>query len=341
VTATWENLDFERPLLIAEIGGNHEGSIERAFDLSRLAVEAGADAVKFQTYWADSLVNAKLSPDRHAHFRRFELTREQWRELAGHVQSLGAEFMTSLWDPDAIEEIAPLVPAWKVGSGDLTNVQLLARLLATGKPLIISTAMADLAEVDAAIAFVGERAPGAIEAGKIALLQCTAMYDTPKAEDVDLAVMGAYRERYPGVIVGYSDHELGLRAAVTAAAIGAQILEFHFTDDKTREFRDHKLSLDTDELRELRAYADQIPVLRGTATKQVKEQERENRKTFRRAVFPTRDLPSGHLLVEEDLVVLRPNEGIDAAHYFELLGSRLTRDVEALDPLRPDDVAPE
>lgn len=338
MTVTWESLDFERPLLIAEIGGNHEGSIERAFELSRLAVEAGADAVKFQTYWADSLVNAKLSPDRHAHFRRFELTREQWRELAAHVQSLGAEFMTSLWDPDAVEEIAPLVPAWKVGSGDLTNVKLLARLLETGKPLIISTAMADLADVDAAIAFVGERAPGAIGAGKIALLQCTAMYDTPRAEDVDLAVMDSYRERYKGVIVGYSDHELGLRAAVTAAALGAQILEFHFTDDKTREFRDHKLSLTGEELQELRTYAEQIPLLRGTAEKAVKEQELQNRLTFRRAVYPARDLPAGHTLAAEDLVVLRPNEGIDAARYFELIGRRLTRDVAALEPLAEGDL---
>jgi N-acetylneuraminate synthase/N,N'-diacetyllegionaminate synthase len=338
VTATWANLDFERPLLIAEIGGNHEGSIERAFELSRLAVEAGADAVKFQTYWADSLVNPRLSPDRHAHFRRFELTHEQWRELAAHVQSLGAEFMTSLWDIDAVDDIAPLVPAWKIGSGDLTNVQLLARLLETGKPLIISTAMADLADVDAAIAFVRERAPGAIEAGRIALLQCTAMYDTPSADDVDLAVMSTYRERYDGVIVGYSDHELGLRAAVTAAAMGAQILEFHFTDDKTREFRDHKLSLTADELRELREYADRIPVLRGAAEKEVKEQERENRHTFRRAVYPARDLPSGHTLGEDDLVVLRPNDGIDAARYFELVGRRLTRDVVALEPLAEADL---
>ena len=340
MTATWDSLDFEQPLLIAEIGGNHEGSIERAFELSRLAVEAGADAVKFQTYWADSLVNPRLAPDRHAHFRRFELSREQWHELAAHVQSLGAEFMTSLWDVDAVDEIAPLVPAWKIGSGDLTNVQLLARLLETGKPLIISTAMADLADVDAAIAFVRERAPGSIEAGKIALLQCTAMYDTPAAGDVDLAVMSTYRERYQGVIVGYSDHELGLRAAVTAAAMGAQILEFRFTDDKTREFRDHKLSLTTDELRELREYAERIPVLRGGAEKEVKEQERENRRTFRRAVYPARDLAAGTVLALQDLVVLRPAEGIDAARYFELIGSRLTRDVEALEPLRPSDVTP-
>jgi N-acetylneuraminate synthase/N,N'-diacetyllegionaminate synthase len=337
MTAVWESLDFERPLLIAEIGGNHEGSIERAFELARLAAGAGADAVKFQTYWADSLVNPKLAPDRHAHFRRFELTHEQWRDLAAHVQSLGAEFMTSLWDPGAVEEFAPLVPAWKIGSGDLTNVQLLARFLETGKPLIISTAMADLDDVDAAVEFVRERAPALLEARKVALLQCTAMYDTPRAEDVDLGVMETYRERY-GVPVGYSDHELGLRAAVTAAAMGAQILEFHFTDDKSREFRDHKLSLTEDELRELRAYADAIPVLRGRSTKEVKQQERENRRTFRRAVYPTRDLAAGHLLTEQDLVALRPNEGLDAARYFELVGARLARDVTALAPLSEDDL---
>lgn len=338
MTATWETLDFERPLLIAEVGGNHEGSIERAFELARGAAEAGADAVKFQTYWADSLVNPSLAPDRHAHFRRFELSRAQWRELAEHVQSLGAEFMTSLWDPTAVDEIGTLVPAWKVGSGDLTNVQLLARFLETGKPLIVSTAMADLQDVDRAVAFVRERAPEYLERRKLALLQCTAMYDTPSADAVHLAVMETYRERYPDVVVGYSDHELGLRASVTAAAMGAQIIEFHYTDDKTREFRDHKLSLEADELRELRAYADVIPALRGSPRKEVEEQERENRKTFRRAIYPTRDVPAGTVLSESDLVALRPAEGIDAARWFDVVGSRLTRDVRALEPLRDGDV---
>lgn len=333
----WTTLDVARPLLIAEVGGNHEGDPDRALALAVAAAEAGADAVKFQTYAPQSLVNPRLAPDRYEHFGRFTLESDVWDALVAALAGRGVPFMTSLWDPSQVERFSAHVPAWKVGSGDLTNLALLDRLLGTGKPLILSTAMSGIEDVDLVMGFVRARAPELLERRALALLQCTAMYDEPREDETHLAAMATLRDRY-GVVVGFSSHVPGIRAPAVAAAMGAQVLEVHVTDDRTRAFRDHRLSLTMEELAALRRELEALPVLRGSPEKRVLESERENRKSFRRGLYPTRDLPAGHVLRAEDLVALRPQVGLGAERYFDLLGRRLTRDVTALDPLAETDV---
>lgn len=328
-------LEFERPLIVAEIGGNHDGEVDRAYRLAKMAAENGADVVKFQAYRADTLVNARLSPERHRHFQGLELPMDEWLRLAEFVRSLGCHWMLSLWDEEWLEALDPNLPAYKVGSGDFTNFPLLDRLVATGKPLILSTAMCDERDLDETVAFILERDPKIIEDRRLALLQCTAMYDDPSEEDANLSGMARLRERY-SVVVGYSNHAPGPRACMVAAAMGAEIVEAHFTDDKTRAFRDHRLSLTPDEMLELRAMVDSLPKLRGNSVKEVSPRETENRETFRRALFTRRDLPMGHIVGKGDLVALRPNVGIDARKYFGLIGARLRRDVPALEPLTED-----
>lgn len=330
----WHELN--RCYLIAEIGGNHEGDVERARALATAAADAGADAVKFQTYRAERLVNPRLSPERYEHFSRLQFALEDWVKLAEHVTQLGCDFMTSLWDPEQLTEFAGLVAGWKVGSGDLTNWSFIRQLMATGKAVVISTAMADLELVEQTLAAV---APEPRERRQLALLQCTALYDEPHTVQTQLAVMDLYWQRFSGVTVGFSNHHAGLDACLGALARGAEVLEVHFTDDKSQtSFRDHRLSVEAEELAELRRFGAKIPDLIGAREKRVMPAEREHVTEFRRGIFPKRDLDAGHRIAEEDLLLLRPEVGIPAQHYDDVVGRRTLRPVQAYEPLSLADV---
>lgn len=313
------------PLLIAEIGGNHEGDFEAAKRLADLAIEAGADAVKFQVYYGDTLVSTKESPDRNAHFRRFELTRDQHLIVAERVLAAGRSYVASVWDIDAFSWIDPVISAYKIGSGDLTAPPFLRAAATTGKPLILSTGLSDMAEVAAAVDYVRSLDTAYRDPAMLAVLQCTSMYPIAQS-DANLAVMQALAAL--GVTVGYSDHTVGRRALEVASAMGAQVLEFHFTDQKEgRSFRDHQLSLGSRDLRKLIRSLDEIHELRGTPDKRPLPTEIDNDhlRTFRRAVYPSRDIEFGEVLDENNLCVLRPNHGIDAREYYALLGRRARR----------------
>lgn len=312
-------------MLIAEIGGNHEGDFKIATRLADLAVEAGADAVKFQVYYGDTLVSVKESPDRNAHFKKFELTPDQHVALAERVRGAGRAYVASVWDLDAFAWIDPVISVYKIGSGDLTAPPFLRAAAETGKPLILSTGLSDKAEVESAIDYVRSLRPGYLDPAMLAVLQCTSMYPIAPAE-ANLAVMQTLLAL--GVTVGYSDHTIGCRALEVAAAMGAEVLEFHFTDRKEgRSFRDHQLSLDRHDLRNLVRSLQEIRELRGGCEKQVQRSEidSEHVRTFRRAVYPARDIECGEVLDESNLCVLRPNHGVDAREYYGLLGRRVRR----------------
>lgn len=331
-----QTLDLKRPLLIAEVGGNHDGEVARAYELGRLAAEQGADVVKYQTYSPDAIVNKRLDPERHAHFARLGLPAAEWRNLAEYVRERGAEWMTSLWDPDLLDEVTQLQPAFKIGSGDLSNLPLLDRIARTGKPMILSTAMASLADVQCAVGFLVGRDPNLLTDHRLGLLQCSALYDEPTAEHMHLRVMSTLRAAFPGAVVGYSDHHAGMAAARAALALGAMILEVHFTDDRSRPMRDHKFSVLPNELEELRDLCERMPRLLGSERKEVSEVEAGLAKEFRRGVYFAHDVEAGHTVTHGDLVTLRPEEGISAWHYYELLGCRVSRRVRSLEPLQPE-----
>ena len=211
--------------IIAEVGGNHEGDFEYAKELARLAATSGADAVKFQVYTGDTLVNPIMDPDRNKHFKRFELSREQFTELAHICTEAGVDFLASVWNPDAFQWTAPLLPLFKIGSGDLTAYDILARTAGTSKPIILSTGLSTLAEVLAAVDFIQGINPVYKTKGKLALLQCSAMYPIPDS-DANLNVMQTFREA-TGLPVGYSDHTIGDDAILAAVAMGAEIGRAH------------------------------------------------------------------------------------------------------------------
>lgn len=309
------------PLLVAEIGGNHEGDFEYAKALTELASSSEVDYIKFQIYSGDSIVNPMISPDRHAHFQKFELSPSQHMELAEICKARNKGYMASVWDIEAFDWIDVYISIYKIGSGDLTAYPFIRKIGSTGKPVLLSTGLADMNEVLNAIDYLVAVNPVYLRKDMLGLLQCTSMYPI-KAGDANLEVMRSLKD-LTGYVVGYSDHTEGLCALEVAYAMGAEVLEFHFTDTrKNKSFRDHKISLTREEVSLLAEKIQQITELKGIPLKKPLEIESEHVTSFRRAVYAKRDIPEGSILSEEDIYVLRPNLGIDARDYYKLVGRK-------------------
>lgn len=319
-----KNRNFEGkhgPLLIAEIGGNHEGNFDYAKKLTQDAINTDVDFIKFQIYTGDTLVSEVESPDRNKHFKKFELTKEQHLDLARMVMDAGIGYMSSVWDMDYMNWIDKYISIYKIGSGDLTAYPVLRQTANTGKPMIISTGLATEKEVKDSISFIIKCNPVYNDPNMLAVLQCTSMYPI-EAKDSNLNVMRRYWE-FGNITVGYSDHTEGSKALQYAVAMGAEVLEFHFTDSREgKVFRDHKVSLTPAEVKELIKEIELIKLLQGSPEKIPAPVELENGHdvSFRRAVFPVRDIMKGELLTDENLTVLRPNVGIDARNFDKIIG---------------------
>jgi N,N'-diacetyllegionaminate synthase len=328
------------PLLIAEIGGNHEGNFDYAKRLTQLAIESGVDYVKFQIYTGDTLVSALESPDRNKHFKKFELTKDQHRELASMILKAGLKYTSSVWDIEAMKWIDEFISVYKIGSGDVTAYPILHKTAKTGKPMILSTGLSTENEVLESVLYIQSVNPLYKRKDMLAVLQCTSMYPIPFSA-ANLNVMESFRSK-TGLTVGYSDHTEGSKALACAAAMGAEILEFHFTDSREgKTFRDHKVSLTRDEVKELIAEITTINELKGSATKEPVAVEIDNGHvtSFRRAVYPSRAIAKGEIFTEENLTTLRPNHGIDARDYYKVLGKKASIALERHQKLTWDIVA--
>lgn len=313
------------PLLIAEIGGNHEGDFEYAKRLAKLAIETDVDYVKFQIYTGDTLVSTLESPDRNKHFKKFELSKDQHRYLAQMVTEAGIKYTSSVWDIEAMAWIDEFISLYKIGSGDLTAYPVLKKTAEKGKAIILSTGLSTEAEVIETVQYI-QSVNSLYRSGDwLSVLQCTSMYPIGLG-DAHLNVMKRFKDTL-GLTIGYSDHTEGSKALLYATAMGAEVLEFHFTDSREgKQFRDHKVSLTPQEVKDLVLEIGVIKQLKGDAIKRPVKIELENGHdvSFRRAVYPLRDIQEGEILSEENLGVLRPNHGIDARDYFKLIGKRAT-----------------
>ncbi len=326
------------PLLIAEIGGNHEGDFDAAVRMTDLAIASGADVVKFQIYSGDTLVSAVESPDRHRHFQRFELTSGQHVALAQRCQAAGVTYNASVWDLDVLDWLDPYLTFYKVGSGDLTAYPVLDGLARRGKPILLSTGLSSLEEVVDAVRLIRATNHVYDRPDQLALMQCTSMYPTAP-EEVNLRAMDALAAA-TGCPVGYSHHTLDDLALTTAVARGAAVLEFHFTDTREGQtFRDHAISLTAPEVQALIERIGRIRCLLGVPGKAptAGELETGHVTSFRRATYSRRALHAGEQLRSEDLVVLRPNHGIDARACHDVAGRKVTRDTPALGALLLED----
>jgi N,N'-diacetyllegionaminate synthase len=325
---------------IAEIGGNHEGDFGYARRLAELAIESGADAIKYQIYSGDTLVSAVESPERNKHFKKFELSIEQYIELAHLCQSKGRMFMASVWDAEMLAAIDPYLEVHKIGSGDLTCYPIIRKLVATGKPIILSTGLSTYEEIAATVEFIRGCDARYVSERKLALLQCTSSYPTPD-EDANLDVIPELARRF-GLPVGFSDHTLDAVAVEASVALGATIIEKHFTDTREgKTFRDHKVSLTCAEVQQLLARLARIRVLKGSSDKRPTPAELAagHTKSFRRSVYAARDIAAGEVLDASNLTILRPEHGLSATEFEAQLGRRTTRALRRHEALKAGDVS--
>jgi N-acetylneuraminate synthase/N,N'-diacetyllegionaminate synthase len=322
-----------RVLIVAEIGNNHEGDLDRARRMIREATAAGADAVKFQTIVPEHLVSADQR-ERLAQLRKFQLHRADFEALAAEAMDSGVQFLSTPFDLDSVAWLDALVPAFKVASGDNDFYPLMDRVAATGKPVIVSLGLGGGARAREIVdffrdAWIRHGHPN----GELALLHCVSIYPTAENQ----AGLGALRGLADlGVTVGYSDHTLGIKAAELAVAAGARIIEKHFTLDKAQSsFRDHQLSVDAADLRALVAAVRRAePMVAAPGDKAVDSHERG----ARRSIAASRDLPVNATIREEDLTWLRPGNGFRPGQEFQLIGRRLRAAVAAGHLIQPSDL---
>lgn len=323
----------ERVLVIAEIGNNHEGDLGRARELVRAAASAGADAVKFQTYKTELFV----SPSDEARFARlksFELTQDAFASLAELARSLGLLFVSTPLDLESAAFLEETADAVKIASGDNTFYPLLEHVARSERPMIVSTGLIDGDEAAEVLEFVRRfRPPGA----DVALLHCVTAYPV-QPEQIHLRAIPELAARLDATI-GYSDHTLGLDACLAAVALGARILEKHFTIDPVpSDFRDHELSARPEQLAELVRRVREVETLLGDAAKRPQAAELDLREAVRRSIVAARDLPEGHRVASADLAWLRPGGGIAPGREDEVVGRVLRRGYSAGEPFAAEDL---
>ena len=330
-----------RCFVIAEAGVNHNGSEELAAKLVDAAAESGADAVKFQTFSPEKLVAPGAetaayqrqntgATDQLEMLKALALSQAAYARLKKRADDRGIEFMSTPFDVDSARLLVDLgVKRLKVGSGEITNLPFLSALAGFGLPLIVSTGMADMDEVAEAVA--------AVRRDRLTLLHCTSNYPA-KAEDVNLRAMIALRERF-SLPVGYSDHTEGTAISVAAAALGATVIEKHFTLDRSLPGPDHRASLTPLELARMVAEIRAVEAGLGDGVKAPRPAELPVRELVRRSVTLLRARRRGERIAAEDLTLLRPGRGIAPKDLARVAGKRAARDLPAGSTLAWEDLS--
>jgi N,N'-diacetyllegionaminate synthase len=319
--------------IIAEIGVNHNGCLSMASELVKGAAAAGADIVKFQTFTADAIAtsNAKLAgyqldgnrmESQHDLLTSLELSRADHRTLKKLCESEGVEFLSSGFDQESLEFLEELgVLRWKVPSGEITNLPYLEFIGKTRRPVIMSTGMASMGDIERAIGVLSD---SGMKRDQLTLLQCTTEYPTHPA-DINLNVMGTLRHAF-GVAVGFSDHSEGIEVALAAVALGATVIEKHITLDRALPGPDHKASLVLGEFSDLVRGIRKVESALGSAVKVPTNLELDNRLAARKSIVAKRSIRKGDVLNKSNIDLKRPGDGIPAEFYFHVLGTQASRD---------------
>lgn len=321
-----------KTFIIAEAGDNHNGSRELAFRLIDKAVEAGADCVKFQTFVTDEVISKRAEKaeyqkaatgsdeSQYQMVKKLELSFEQFRELQKYAEERDITFLSTPFDIPSVEFLDSInIPCFKIPSGEITNLPYLIKIAETGRDVIMSTGMAELNEIESAINILREHG-----SGDISLLHCNTEYPTPY-EDVNLRAMSTLKEKF-GVRVGYSDHTQGIEVPIAAVALGAEIIEKHFTLDHNMEGPDHKASLEPDELKQMVDGIRKTEKALGNGIKTASPSEKKNIQIARKSIVARRDIKKGEILTEENLAVKRPGNGISPMRWYEVIGTKAIRD---------------
>jgi N-acetylneuraminate synthase/N,N'-diacetyllegionaminate synthase len=337
-----------RVLIIAEAGVNHNGDLEKALALIDAAAQAEADYVKFQTFKADKIVNrlAKkadyqkknmkgVRETQYEMLKKLEIEDDWYSVLMHRCNEKGIHFLSTGFDEDSIDFLHKLeIPFYKIPSGELTNKPYLQHIARKGKDIVLSTGMANLQEVKDAVEVIKKEG---IKSSNIIVLHCNTEYPT-LMEHVNLLAMN-HMERELGVKVGYSDHTLGIEVPIAAVALGACLIEKHFTLDRTLPGPDHAASLEPNELKAMVEAIRKIEkAVNGSGIKEPSVSERKNIAIARKSLHVDKNLSKGAILSQADLIALRPGDGISPMDIEHVVGKKLQRDVEAFYKLSLEDL---
>lgn len=335
-------------IVIAEAGVNHNGSVEIAKQLVDKAAEAGADLIKFQTFKSEKLVSkyarqadyqkrniGKENDDSQLNMlKKLELSEEDHKELMAYCQKKGIKFFSTAFDLESIDYLHSLnLGLWKIPSGEITNYPYIKKIAGYGEPVILSTGMCELLDIKAAYKVLADNG---IRKEQITILHCNTEYPTPY-EDVNLRAMTALKDEFK-VEVGYSDHTNGIEVPIAAVALGATVIEKHFTLDRNMEGPDHKASLEPEELKAMVSAIRNIEkAIGGDGLKHVSESERKNIAIARKSIVAATDIKKGELLTDENLTVKRPGTGISPMRWEEVVGTKAIRDFEEEEIIEVED----
>lgn len=323
---------MKKTLIIAEAGVNHNGSVVLAHQMIDAAYSAGADIIKFQTgkpelvisRFAEKAEYQKNTTGCHESqlemCRKISLRYEDHQTLKEHCEKFGIQFLSTPFDLDSIEFLEELgCTMWKIPSGEITNLPYLIKIAETHKPIILSTGMSTLEEISDALCVLNEHG-----AGEITLLHCTTEYPAP-IEDVNLRAMETMRQKF-GLKVGYSDHTQGIEIPVAAVAMGACVIEKHFTLDRNMEGPDHKASLEPNELAAMVKAIRNVEKALGNGIKTPSPSEIKNIPIARKSIVAKKKIQKGELLTEDNITTKRPGNGISPMRWNDVLGTRAIRD---------------
>ncbi len=325
-------MEQKRVFIIAEAGDNHNGSYENALKLVDKAVEAGADCVKFQTFITENVIskfaekaeyqkeNTNAEETQFEMVKKLELSFDEFRKIKEYCDEKKILFLSTPFDLDSIEFLQSIdIPFWKIPSGEITNLPYLIKIAKTGKDVIMSTGMCQMEEIKETLEILKENG-----AGKVTLLHCNTEYPTPFC-DVNLNAMKTIKEECH-LEVGYSDHTIGIEVPIAAVAMGACVIEKHFTLDKNMEGPDHKASLEPEELKEMVTVIRNIERAMGNGKKCPSESEQKNIIIARKSIVANCDIKKGEILTEDKLYIKRPGNGISPMKWYEVIGKEAVKD---------------
>ena len=332
------NIDLEKEILIvAEIGLNHEGDFSVARKMIAAAAKAGAQAVKFQTIVPEKLVSPTLK-SATAMLAKFQFSYKQFGELKRVADSEGVLFLSTPFDLESVEQLDPIVPAFKIASGDNNFWPLISAVAKKGKPILLSTGMADFTAILNTRQFIENIWGREKTAQDLAILHCVSMYPTTP-NDAHIFSIPFLKEKLGGTI-GYSDHTIGISAAVLAVALGARIIEKHFTLDKNySDFPDHQISMDPQDLAQLVENISLTVEMLGAYDAEMAKPELETAKGARRSIVARHNLTAGAKITWEDLDWVRPGNGLAPGNEEKLVGGELRRDIPKGHLILIDDLA--
>ena len=336
---------MKKVFIIAEAGVNHNGKMELAYKLVDAAKEAGVDAVKFQIFKSEKLIskstkmadyqkeNLKENISQLDMVKKLELSYEDFIKINEYCKEKGIMFMATPFDNDSLDFLVDTlkVDVLKIGSGDLNNYPFLEKVALKNKEIILSTGMSNLSDIESALDFISQYTDKEVK-----VLHCTTNYPCPM-DEVNLKAMNTIKDAFQ-VAVGYSDHTLGIEVPIAAVTLGAEIIEKHFTLDKTMEGPDHVASLEPDELKEMTRTIRNIERALGSGIKKPNKSEVKIQSIVKRKIVLAKDVEINHVLTENDLEYKRCENGIESKYYKNIIGKKVKRKIDADSPLMWEDI---